>query len=88
MILILETSSPFHAPQRTPASTAMSTAAVTLPPSDDRMRPSTTEQAIAPEIAMTDPTEMSVPPVASTIVMPVASSMSLEPLRRMSMSLP
>ena len=52
------------------------------------MRPSTTEQAIAPEIAMTDPTEMSVPPVASTIVMPVASSMSLEPLRRMSMSLP
>ena len=40
------------------------------------------------EMAMTAPTDRSTPPVAITSVMPMASSMIVEPLRRMSMRLP
>ena len=40
------------------------------------------------EIAMTAPTDRSTPPVAITSVMPMASSMIVEPLRGMSTRLP
>ena len=46
------------------------------------------EQATAPEMAQTAPTERSMPRVAITSVMPSATISVGEPLRRMSMRLP
>ena len=71
----LATKKPFQAPHKAPTARAMATAARVFPPKPGRMRISTMEQASAPEMAMTEPTEMSVPPVASTMVMPMASTM-------------
>ena len=44
--------------------------------------------AIDAEIAMIAPTDRSTPPVAITSVMPMASSMIVDPLRRMSTRFP
>ena len=86
--LSFATRKPFHAPQSAPTSRASTTATPTLPPRPARMRSSTIEQARAPEIAMTEPTEMSVPPVARTMVMPMARTTYLLPLRRISIRRP
>ena len=87
-ILILATRKPFHSPQSTPAATAAQMATATLPPTAGKRLPLIILHATAPLMAITEPTEISVPPVASTMVIPAARIISLLPFRMISITRP
>ncbi|MCY1374167.1 hypothetical protein D9M69_614910 [compost metagenome] len=78
----IATRTPFHRPQRMPVpSVIRSVIASEWPDVID-------EAATAPQIAITAPTERSMPLVAMTTVMPMARSTTGAPRLRMSMTLP
>ncbi len=81
-ILRMATSTPFHSPASTPLPIAASS-------TTGRLCPATViDAAVAPAMAMMAPTERSIPPVAITSVMPIASSATGAARLRMSMGLP
>ena len=73
---------PFHSPASAPAPSEASS-------TTGRLCPATViEAAVAPAIAITAPTDRSIPPVAITSVMPIASSATGAARLRISMGLP
>lgn len=78
----IETRKPFHRPQTSPMPSAKRTATGAECPAW------TLAAATAPQIAMIAPTERSMPRVAMTSVMPMASSATGAPRFRMSIGLP
>ncbi len=76
------TSTPFQRPQRIPTPSVISSVAASECPDV------IAAAAVAPQIAMTAPTERSMPLVAMTTVMPIAKSTTGAPRLRISMRLP
>ena len=85
---ITETSAPFHRPRTTATSSETSTAVMTVVTEPGSGESRMIEQASAPAIAPTAPTERSIPRVAITRVIPIATISVGAPLRRMSIRLP
>ena len=73
---------PFHSPASAPAPSEASTTTARLCPA------TVIEAAVAPAIAITAPTDRSMPPVAITSVMPMASSATGAARLRISIGLP
>ena len=82
------TRNPFHTPSTSEMTRATVTATATVAGLPGSGEPRMIEQATAPEIAATAPTERSMPRVAMTSVMPTAMISVGAPLRRMSIRLP
>ena len=87
-ILNFATKRPFHMPQSTPTPTAASIARIIGVSATPSPRPPISVQTTAAEIATTAPTEISMPLVAMTNVMPRARMISEQERFRISMRRP
>ena len=87
-IFSLETRKPFHTPHRAQTSTAIRQAGSSGILAVPSPAPPIREQQMAPEMAMTEPWEMSMPPVAMTKVMPMDKITRIEARLRMSIMRP
>ena len=87
-ILATATRKPFHTPSRMDSPTPAAIATSTVPTLPGLPDPSMMVSVTAPEIAITAPTDRSMPRVAMTSVIPRATSISGALCRRMSIGAP